>query len=245
MDTYLFKSQYSWKEFFMTLTLLAVIYVILYLFQAGSKRLSLAGYFQTKIRQISRKLFLLYEIVALIILVGIFILINPIFHGILTFLLAWTSFDYIKSYVSGRWIALDNIIIEGTELKTKELQGVVSKMGRLKMDFQTNEGLCHIHYDRLLADGYTLVSGDEIGGFYYLEFSPKNTLKDIKNHRIYLMDLLATAPYIDWNQKPEIFRDDNKSNSIDVRILIKEEDHLHDLMLMVKEWGYDCKLVSS
>lgn len=244
MDYNLFRSQYSWREFALTILLLAFIYLVLYVLKSLSRRPSFSGYFQAKVKEFLRELFIIYEIVALIILTGVFILINPIFHGLLALLLVWASFSYLKSYVGGRWIQMDNVITEGTELKTSDKHGMVSNMGRVRIDLQTNEGLCHINYDRLITDGYTLVSGEEIGGFYYLEFSPKESLTKIKNHRQHLMDLLATAPYIDLNHKPELFRDDEKPNTVDGRILIKEETHLHELVALVKEWGYNCKLVS-
>ena len=84
----------------------------------------------------------------------------------------------------------------------------------------------------------------EIGGFYHLELSPKDTLDNVSSHRVHLLDLFATAPYVDWHHKPEIFQDDVQENQLEARVLIKEESHLHELVALIKEWGYNCKLVA-
>ena len=154
------------------------------------------------------------------------------------------SWSYLRSYLSGRWVHFANNIKEGAELSTQNLQGVVSKLGSVNLQLQTSEGIHHLNYDTLLKDGYTLVSGAEIGGFYHLELSPKEGNTQFPNHRLHLLDLFATAPYIDWHHKPEIFQNEEKENQVEARILIKEESHLHELMALIREWGYNCRLAN-
>ena len=243
MNNYLI-STFTWKEFFLTALLLGFIYFLLYLAREITARFSLFGRFQTRIKNFFKQIYTIYELVALVILAGVFVCIKPGFHGLILFFLGLGSFSYLRSYISGRWIHLDNSITEGVELKIPDLQGVVSKMGRVKMHLQTNEGLHFMSYSQMLRKGYTLVSGDKIGGFYHLELSPKDASKPIKNHRLHLMDLFAGVPYIDWHHKPELFQEENAADTIDAKVLIKEESHLHELIALIKEWGYDCRLVT-
>lgn len=232
----------SWWEFLLVALALVVIYFILFEIQQLTKHSSFSGRYQNQFREIFRKIFVVFELVAFVTLACVFIWIKPLLHGLIIGFLVIGSWSYLRSYISGRWVQFDNILTEGIELRTANLQGVVSKVGRVKLRLQTSDGLHHLSYNRLLENGYTLVSGEEIGGFYHLELTPKEGFENVASHRMHLLDLFATAPYVDWHHKPEIFRDDTHENQLEARILIKEESHLHELMALIKEWGYNCKL---
>ena len=234
----------SWPECLLVALSLTVIYFILFEIQQLTKHSSFSGRYQNRFKELFRQIFVVYELLAIVILTGVFIWINPLLHGLIVGFIVIGSWSYLGSYVSGRWVHFDNAITEGIELKTPHLQGIVSKMDRVKLHLQTSDGLHHLSYNRLLEDGYTLVSGEEIGGFYHLELSPKDTLDNVSSHRVHLLDLFATAPYVDWHHKPEIFQDDVQENQLEARVLIKEESHLHELVALIKEWGYNCKLVA-
>jgi len=239
---YQFFNTISWWEFLLVALALVVIYFILFEIQQLTKHSSFSGRYQNQFREIFRKIFVVFELVAIVTLAGVFIWIKPMLHGLIIGFLVIGSWSYLRSYMSGRWVHFDNTLTEGIELRAAELQGVVSKMGRVKLHLQTNDGLHHLSYNQLLEKGYTLVSGEEIGGFYHLALTPKESLQDVASHRTHLLDLFATAPYVDWHHKPEIFRDDTDENRLEAKILIKEESHLHELIALIKEWGYNCKL---
>ncbi|MEM1120897.1 MAG: hypothetical protein AAGJ18_10650 [Bacteroidota bacterium] len=233
---------FSWGSFFLAACWLLLLYFVLYVVEEVLQHRAASGRFQNQLRRWSHRIFIVYELLALVVLSGIFILIDPYLHGIILLILAVGSLPYLRSYISGRWVEFDNSITEGVELKTADLQGVVLNMKRTKMKLQTSEGLHHLNYTKLLSDGYTLVSGDEIGGYYHLELSPQETLENIKNHRLHLLDLFVMAPYVDWHHRPELFVDDDAPDTVDARILIREESHLHELIALIKEWGYHCKI---
>lgn len=240
-----FLNNFSWWEFFLVAGFLAGIYFVLFEIQQLTKHSSFSGRYQNRFRELFRQIFVVFELLAIVTLVGVFVWINPWLHGLMIGFLVIGSWSYLRSYISGRWIHFENAIVEGIELRTAEKQGIVSKMGRVEMHLQTSEGLHHLSYNRLLEDGYTLVSGEKIGGFYHLELSPKETNTNIYNHRLHLLDLFATAPYVDWHHKPELFQDESVENQLDAKVLIKEESHLHELIALIREWGYNCKLVNA
>ena len=235
--------QVSWWEFLLVALALAGIYFVLFEIQQLTKHSSFSGRYQNQFRELFRRIFVVFELLAIVTLAGVFVWINPWLHGSIILFLIMGSWSYLKSYISGRWIHFDNDIVEGIEIQTHHLQGIVAKMGRIKMHLQTSDGLHHLSYNQLLEKGYTLVAGDKIGGFYHLELTPKDTTS-FSNHRLHLLDLFATAPYVDWHHKPELFEDEAVENQIDAKILIKEESHLHELIALIKEWGYHCKLVN-
>ena len=239
-----FFTNVSWWEFLLVALSLAAIYFVLFEIQQLTKHSSFSGRYQNQFRELFRKIFVVFELLAIVTLVGVFVWINPWLHGSMMLFLIIGSWSYLRSYISGRWVHFDNHIVEGIEVQTADLQGIVAEMGRVKMHLQTSEGLHHLSYNRLLENGYTLVSGEKIGGFYHLALTPKEANTTFNNHRLHLLDLFGTAPYVDWHHKPELFQDEAIENQIDAKILIKEESHLHELIALIKEWGYQCKLVT-
>ena len=168
-------------------------------------------------------------------------LINPVFHGLLLALLIFAGFSPIRNYVTGQIVQSNPNIVVGKRIKVEKLKGMISGIGRLNLQLQTREGLHYINYTKLLSEGYTLISGDEVGGLYQLEIRPLQT--DTKIDQIeHLMDQLATAPYLDWNHKPELRRSTKEPDQINARLLVREESHLHELAALIGEWGYECKV---
>ena len=90
-----------------------------------------------------------------------------------------------------------------------------------------------------MAEGFTQSSGEEVGGFYKLKVSSKEDNK--KNDLLKLKDLMVTTPYLDWNYQPTFTETDK--NAYQVRLMVREEGHLQDLVRLVEEWGYECQLV--
>lgn len=233
--------QFSWTYLFtMGLFLLALFFALKFIDRLLDKA-SFLGRWQLPAIRAVRYLLLVYEPLALILVGGIFVLINPVFHGLLLTLLFLSAFTHLRNYVAGRVIQMDHHIDRGSRLRAGDIEGVVLEMGRLGMQIQTKEGLFHLTYARLLTSGYTLISGDEIGGFYQLRISPKEA--DNKGrHQQQLQQLLVTAPYLDWNHKPEVTVLDDDAQQLEARVLVREENHLYDLMALIREWGYTCVL---
>lgn len=241
MET-LLNQQFTWGQFLVFTIGVILFYLVLYFI----KKLLIRLPFSASIKSISRGVFhnilVIYEPLSFLVLLIAFVFIKPLFHGILVFLLLLITFPYLKTYMSGRLLLLNEHIVEGTILKIKSGEGIVSHMGRMGLDLQTNEGLLRVNYANILQDGYTLVASDEIGGFYQLKVGHEEDSK--LNHAQRLADLLATTPYIDWGYKPDVLPTGDVNKQLEVRVLIKEENHLYDLIALIKEWGYSCQLIA-
>jgi len=216
--------------------------VLLFLTGETLKRLSLNEPLHTRAKQLFRRILIIYELMAIIILIAVFICIDPILHGMIFLFILLGSAPYLRSYISGRWIQFDHVIKEGVKIKTGDIQGIVENMGRIKMSVQSNDGLHDLSYNSLLSDGYTLVSGEKIGGFYHLELSLVEN-KEIRNHHIRLFDLMVGVPFIDKYFKPEFVANRDSPEKVEVRVLVKEERHLRELIALTREWGYSCMLL--
>jgi len=240
MDTNLY-TQFSWANFLTIAVVLFALYFFLQFIHQILERFNILGNFQKHLKKWIYHLLLVYEPLVLLILGSVFILVYPLFHGLLIGLLLLVGFPHVKNYMSGRIVQFDNAIGLGKQISTKDLKGMISNVGRLGLKLSTNKGLSFVSYSQLLANGYLLESGEEIGGWYNLKISPTEP-KEKVDYGLQLMDLLATTPYLDWTHKPTLLTSNNTPHQIDARILIKEESHLYDLITLIEEWGYTCKI---
>lgn len=224
------------------LVLLGLYFVLQFLRRILNQSVFL-GRFQRPAIKVVGYLLLVYEPLALIILASVFTLINPVFHGLIVALLLFIGFDQVRNYLNGRIIQANHNFSNGERIRSRDTEGVIFNMERLGLNLQTNEGLHHLSYTQLLTDGYTLLSGEEIGGFYQFVICSKDD-KDKTNHLVHLRDLLASTPYIDWNHQPELIETDETPGQITTSLSLREESHLFEFMALVKEWGYSIKLLT-
>ncbi|MFK7907967.1 MAG: hypothetical protein AB8B69_22740 [Chitinophagales bacterium] len=240
MDTNLY-TQFSWANFLTIAVVLFALYFLLQFIYQILERFNILGNFQKHLKKWIYHLLLVYEPLVLLILGSVFILVYPLFHGLLIGLLLLVGFPHVKNYMSGRIVQFDNAIDLGKQINTQGLKGMISSVGRSGLKLSTNKGLSFVSYSQLLTNGYLLESGEEIGGWYNLKISPAEP-KEKVDYRLQLMDLLATTPYLDWTHKPTLLTSNNTPHQIDARVLIKEENHLYDLMTLMEEWGYTCRI---
>jgi hypothetical protein len=204
-------------------------------------RAAIMGSWQQPVHRVIRFLILVFEPLAIIWVGGIFVLINPVFHGLLLALLFLSAFTFLRNYIAGRVIQMDPHIERGARLRAGAVEGVVLDISRLGIQLQTKEGLYKLSYSKLLDDGYTVISGEQIGGFYHLQILPVDTETKVR-HQQHLQQLFVTTPYLDWSHKPEITSLEGEGPGLEARVLVREESHLHDLMALIREWGYECSL---
>ncbi|PHN05892.1 hypothetical protein [Flavilitoribacter nigricans] len=233
--------QFSWGYLLSSIVLLLGLFFALQFIDRLLTRVVVMGSWMQPVHRVIRFLILVFEPLAVIWVGGIFVLINPVFHGLLLALLFLSGFTHLRNYIAGRVIQMDHHIERGARLRAGQVEGVVLEISRLGVELQTKEGLYKLSYGKLLDSGYTVIAGDEIGGFYHLQIRPKD--KDSKvRHLQHLQHLFVTTPYLDWSHKPEITAHDERDQQLEARVLVREENHLHDLMALIREWGYECHL---
>ncbi len=233
----------TWWRFFLTALFFFGLYFLLHFSNRILIKYNFLGKFQNHIKTAIKHALLIFEAVALLILGGAFILINPIYHGFLALIILLAGFNHIKNYFSGRIVQFDQSVEEGKRLKTLDSQGVIFKTGRLGLKLRTQKGVQFINYSNLVANGYTLLSGEEVGGFYEIEIQPNN-LEEKKDYYTFLTDFFTTAPYLDLRHRPHLEILNDESKTILARVEVKEESHLQDLMTLIKERNFSCKVIS-
>ncbi len=192
------------------------------------------------------KILIIYEPLAILMLTGIFILINPSFHGLLTFLVVIFSFGHLKNYISGFLLRFDANLVSGNQISVKDVKGTISEVCRRHLKLKSDDGVHIMPYNKLLTEGYTLTSGKQMGGFHQLLVSKTEGTNNINHEQKTLMDLLVMTPYVDWNYKTEITPVKNKeNNTFKINVPVKSKSHLYDLITLINESGYACEHVAS
>ena len=231
--------RFTWTQLIGIGILLFVLYWGLRMLLRLLESTRFLGRLQPAAVRMLRYLNVVFEPLAILIFLLVFVFINPPLHGLLVGLLLLLGFRQLRNYLSGRLVQNEDNIIVGKVLKTSNLQGIVSKMGRLGLHLQTSDGLHFINYQRLLDDGYTLISGEEVGGFYKLILTPQSSDKQAPP----LRDLLVTTPYVDW-QRPPRLHTNGEDDRTTLEVLLKEEGHLQELIDLIREWGYGIRVVN-
>lgn len=233
--------QFTWVNFWVVALGVTVLYVALQFFSRVFAKTNLLGKSKVRVSNFIQHLLLIHEPLSLLLLASIFVLINPVFDGLIMAFFVLIGFNQLKDYASGRIIQFDNSVVVGKRLSTQNLQGVIMKKTRLGLYLKTTKGLQFISYSQLYNNGFQLLSVSKLGGYYKLRISPEESNNKI-NYQNQLTDLLATAPYLDRNYKTEVFPSGGNSNQFNAKVSVRQEQHLYDLMSLIREWGFSCEV---
>lgn len=230
---------FTWTTFFSIALLLFITFVVLRFLQELLDRSNLFGKYQATAEYYLHRILLVYELLVVLVLGASFILVAPFLHGLIVAALFAGAFPHIRNYICGRVVQFDKGIQVGNRLRFGDYSGTIAGIQRVGLKLRTGKGLRFINYSNLLKDGYLLLAGEEIGGFYRLQITPQEG-NEIKNTRSKLLDILHATPYLDWQQRP-IIKSATDSDTLDARVVLREERHLPDLIQLLEEWGYAVK----
>ncbi len=231
---------YTWVNFLFACAFIIGLYFILVLLAGLLKRLKFKGRFFIAINNLVDIILQLYEPLAVILIVVLFIMINPWVHGILIAILGAVSYMPIRHYINGRIFLLNNELKEGQRIKIKETSGIIQQISRLGLSMQTQGGLRFFNYSTIFAEGYTLLKGERVGQLHKIRLHLTESTED--DHKHIIDEKLQVCPYIDWSIKPKVDYEETKEKILISQLLVREEKHLGYLTQLIKEWGYECSL---
>ncbi len=230
----LLQHYYTWMDFLLAALLLYGVYALLYMVKERLQKTKRVEGFRAGVYTLIAPFLLLYQPLTILVLAMIFLFINPLIHGTLLLVLAVAGFSRIRDYLSGRIILFNPLIAVGKRMRTDKSTGVISRISRIGLYLQTGEGLHFVNYSTLLTEGYSLITGKDIGGYYQLRLTTPPEQNDALRS---LADLLTTTPYLDRGFKPELSYAE-KPEKILARLSVREEKHLTELLALLKEWGF-------
>ena len=235
---------YTWWNLFVVVLVFSALYLTLMF----AKRIVIGATFTGRTRPFVLKMIdkslILIEPIAVITVIAIFIVIRPTLHGLIAGLILLLGFVHIRNYIHGRLIHLYGVIKLGAHIKIDNREGIISEIGRLGLRIKSNDGLHYIPNHALIQSGYILSAVNEVGGYYNLRISA-NLIKERAQAIKVLSEVLISSPFIDGDHKPEISRSITTEDALDVKILVKEESHLFDLISVLKENEFSVVITKS
>ena len=231
----LLQSYYNWFDLLVAALALYGIYVLLLLIKDRLEQTKRMEGFRAAAYAVVAPFLLIYEPLTVLLLAMVFVFINPVLHGAILLLVIAAGFTRLRDYLSGRIVLFNPLIKVGKRMKADKSTGVISRISRIGLYLQTGEGLHFVNYTRLLTEGYSLITGKEIGGYYQLAIQSK---PEKEGNLEELADRLTTTPYLDRSFKPELTYAGREQQRINARLSVREEKHLTELLALLNEWGY-------
>jgi len=225
---------YNWTDLIFLTIVLVAIYAILIFTKRVISGISWVGRLRSTIKKIVNTLVILYEPLSILIVISVFVMIKPAFHGLIVGIIGVVGFSHLRNYFHSRLIQTGKALKTGRRIRVLDQVGIITDLGRLGIQIRSDDGLHYIPYHELVSRGFVLSSGDKIGGYYNLQVDPKDE-EHIDQDMQRLSNILISSPYVDGDYKPEISRSITLDGKINVRLLVKEESHIHDLMSLLEE----------
>jgi len=141
---------------------LGLIYLLLYFIRRIMPNLAFLGRLRSPLRKWLDKTIILYEPLAILLMVAVFIMIKPGFHGLMAGALIIFSIDHVRNYFQGRLYLTNKTLKVGRRIKVGGSEGIIVDLGRFGVDVRTDEGLSFLPYQVLIRNGYVMSSGDKI-----------------------------------------------------------------------------------
>ncbi|THH41835.1 hypothetical protein [Neolewinella litorea] len=225
----------TWVDLILAAVILYGTYALLSLLRDRLQRTRRTQGVRAGAHNVIAAFLLYYEPITLLVMATLFVFVNPLLHGVILALLILAGFARLRDYLSGRIILGTPLIGVGKRMKTDRFTGVISRINRIGLYLQTGEGLHFVNYTTLLTEGYSLVTGKDIGGYYQLNLV---AAKDARDPLTDLLDRLTSTPYLDRSFRPELSYAEYGTRDIQVRLSVREEKHLSELLSLLQEWGY-------
>lgn len=236
--------EYTWTHFFIVVVVLILTYLLLIFLNKIVVNVALTGQHRTFLTKALEVSLIYYEPVAFVIAVSLFVMIKPALHGLFVGLLSIAAINHFRNYINGRILIGKRTFVEGQLIKVGDRAGIISEMGKLGIRMKSDDGLHYFPYKLLMTEGYTLSSGDKIGGYYHLDIRTCKTDEMDEGYNR-LTQILISSPYLDGDHKTDISRSITVKELIHVKLLVKEERHIFDLITLLEENEFVAELSKS
>ncbi|MCP4439989.1 MAG: hypothetical protein GY810_13675 [Aureispira sp.] len=235
----LLEPQFSWASFGLLLVLVGLGYVILRAIHRKINSLTLNRNLERILFLGNQRILIIYEPIAIIVLSSVWVLVNPLWHGILALFFIVVAFPHIRNYMTGRLTRISNELAIGKNIIVQKEQGTISQLAPLGIYIMMDNGLRYFTYNQLATEGYTIVSGSDLGEYCTLAIKLHEG-EDSQKQCQWLLHMLMAAPYTDSSYQPTFLdRSDIQAN---IKLLLQKGNYQDHIAALVNDWGYNCQL---
>lgn len=238
--TDLLKPHFSWLFFIGTVVFLLLFYGLLLFLQRQIHQLPVTLKFKDRLSNTLRSLLLLYDLIFVVVTASVFILLNPVWHGLVILFLVSITFPLMRNYMIGRFLCFDPEFQQGKRITVGKDTGVINKMNRLGIYMITNNGMKYINYMILQERGFSLLTDSLMQEYCDLNISANEQDPSNLSAEMLLYKLMG-VPYLDSEYRPTLISND-ADIKFQIRVLIRKGNHRQELISLIKDWGYDCQL---
>lgn len=233
---------YSWMGLIALMIKLGIFYFVLRLARNSWYRIKAPSFWQHNTQLSIHYLLLVFEPLAILLLLSYLVLIHPFNHGLILIVLLLAGLKHLRSYISGRVVLFDSSFRVGSQIKTPTLKGVISHIGRLGIRVQSDKSQHYISYNQLQQEVYSLFDTVEKGGFYTLKILANDGNTDSKSLQEF-QHLLNISPYINWQHKPQLKTQIEAGKTYWLtQLSLHQEHHLSDFISLLEERDYSCQI---
>lgn len=238
--TDLLKPHFSWLFFFGTVVFLLLFYGLLLFLQRQVHQFPVTLKFKDRLSNTLRSFLLLYDLIFVVVTASVFILLNPVWHGLVILFLVSITFPLMRNYMIGRFLCFNPEFHQGKRITVGKDTGVINKMNRLGIYMITNNGMKYINYMILQERGFSLLTDSLMQEYCDLNISAREEDRSNLSAEMLLYKLMG-VPYLDSEYRPTLIAN-NADLEFQIRVLIRKGNHRQELINLIKDWGYDCQL---
>jgi hypothetical protein len=148
----------NWSDLFALILIVLAIYLILSLIFFGITRYLKKRRINDRYFALIKTIRLFYKPVVWMIVIGGFISLNPVTHGLVILLVAGFSYRQLSNYISGLFIRSSAMVVAGTLVQAGKIRGRINRIGSLGMVLGTDQGERWVWYRAFDRAGFTLIS---------------------------------------------------------------------------------------
>ncbi len=232
----------SWYALFLVVGLLLAFYFVLILVQRQLDQLSMGASTKNTLTTIFRRILLFYTPFAVLLAIGIFGAISPLWNGILLLLVIAISFPLLRNYWIGILLQYDSNFHIGKGIWVGSTKGDINKMNALGIYIMTANGIQYFSYSHIQQDGFSLVADNDTKEYCYLNIHSTDKT-DIHNRETTqnLFHKLLQTPYLDTRFSP-VFVEQKENQHLQVKVLLRPGGHKKEIVALIETWNYHCTL---
>lgn len=227
----------TWPFFLAMVVAGFLFYALLFFLRQQLSRLSLTFRAEDRWSNSLRQVLLLYELFFVVVIGSLFILLNPLWHGLIVFFLVLITFPLLRNYLIGRLLCFDRDFGTGKRISVGASKGVINHMNRLGIYVNTNNGMQYFNFKQLQKEGFGIVTDSSMEEYCDLNINVPE--KDHTNPQQLLYQLMG-VPYLNSGYKPILIQNDDDT-IFRIRVLIRKGNHRRELVQLIEGWGYQCQ----
>ncbi|MGB3548508.1 MAG: hypothetical protein WBA17_16160 [Saprospiraceae bacterium] len=232
-----FISPIGWNGLFRTTLVLLAAYLLLRLSPWLIRAVTRDSARRRQLFTLVARIRVFFEPSAIVVLGVLFVLANPLTHGLIVAVAALVLWIPGRNYLSGRFLRSTARLQVGRRLSFQERSGTIQSLGAFGMQLRVDNGTRLISYYRLVKLGFTIESGTQTGVILDLFLRPV-TDKDTDAAPIEPADRLFGCPYLDWSHRPEVTPSEEVTGGYEVRVLLLDDSYAPAMIELAREWGY-------